>query len=201
MLNRVTGTEKNKVLVGEILVEFCIIEQCIKSIVFDVYGAVPGRNNRETFDAFYYHIDNRVNGQCKSTDKIFKNKNNHNIHLQKLIDEISKLRNIAAHQTDALIGGWSKLPDNETLMKRKVSSKKIEHIRSESTILFEDDYKIIITKGRGWASLSGNTYIGSVEDLHNDWEFYSNQFNKIYQIWNDRCFEIFDIDGTQIAEY
>ena len=73
MLSSVIGTEKNKVLVGEILVEFCIIEQCIKSIVFDVYGTMPGRNNRETFDAFYYHIDNRVNGQCKSTDKIFKN--------------------------------------------------------------------------------------------------------------------------------
>lgn len=191
----------NKALVGEILVEFCMIEQCIKSIVFDIYGTVSDRNNRETFDAFYYHIDNRVNGKCKSSDKIFKSNKNDSISLRKLLKEICLIRNIAAHQTEALIGGWSTLPDNETLMKRKVSSSKIERKRSENTILFEDDYKVIITKGRGWASLHGNTYVGSVEDLHKDWRFYSNQFNKIYQIWNDRCFEIFDIDGTQIAEY
>ena len=195
------SAEKNKTLVGLILVEFCMIEQCIKSIVFDVYGTVSDRNNRETFNAFYHYIDNRVNGRCKSTDKIFKNKNDNNISLRKLLDEISRIRNIAAHQTDALIGGWSKLSDNEILMKRRVSSQKIERKRLEGTILFEDAYKLIITKGRGWASLHGNTYVGSVEDLHKDWKFYSNQFNKIYEIWNDRCFEIFDIDGTQIIGY
>lgn len=196
-----TKTEKNKAQVGEILVEFCMIEQCIKSIVFDVYGNVSDRNNRETFDAFYYHIDNRVNGRCKSTDSIFKNKDDHDISLRKLLVEISRIRNIAAHQTDALIGGWSKLPDNEILMKRRVSNQKIERKRLEGTILFEDAYKVIITNGRGWASLHGSSHIGSVEDLHKDWKFYSIQFSIIHDIWHNRCFEIFDIDGAQIAEY
>ncbi len=193
--------EKNKALVGDILVEFCMIEQCIKSIVFDVYGTVSDRNNRETFDAFYYHIDSRVNGQCKSTDKIFKNKNSDDISLRKLLKEICSIRHIAAHQTDALIAGWSKLPANEILMKRKTSNKKMERKRLENTILFEDDYKVVVTHGRGWASLHGSTYIGRVEDLHKNWKFYSNQFSEIVRIWNDSCFEVFDIDGAQIAEY
>ena len=133
-----TSAEKNKVIVGDILVEFCMIEQCIKSIVFDAYGTVSNRNNRETFDAFYYHIDNRVNGRCKSTDKIFKNKSDDNISLAKLLKEISKIRNIAAHETDALIGGWSKFPDNDVFMKRKTQSKKIESKRHEETREIDD---------------------------------------------------------------
>jgi hypothetical protein len=199
-MRSVQKMEKNKALIGDILVEFCMIEQCIKSIVFDVYGTVSDRNNRKTFDDFYYHIDHRVNGRCKSSDKIFKDKNDDDISLVKLLKEICSIRHIAAHQTDALVVGWSSAPANEILMKRTTQSRKMERKRLENTILFEDDYKVIITHGRGRASLHGGSYTGSAEDLHKDWEFYRNQFNKIYEIWNGHCFEVFDIDGAQIAE-
>jgi len=192
---------KNKAFVGEILVEFCMIEQCIRSIVFDVNGSVSDRNNRQTFKDFYYHIDNRANGRCKSTDKIFKDKVGKSIDLKRLIEEICLIRHIAAHQTDALINGWSKLPDNEVLFKKSASNRELERKRLENTILHEDGEKVIITHGRGRSSLLGSSYVGSAEDLHNDWKFYSLQFYEIFNIWNDGNFEIFDIDGSQIAEY
>ncbi len=196
-----TKVEKNAALIGDILVEFCIIEQCIKSVLFDVYDTVSDRGiTGKDFDAFYYHIDNRVNGRCKSTDNIYKDKSNNDISLKKLLEEVYKIRNIAAHQTTALVYDWSKAPANEILVKRKTTDKEIGRKKLQSTVLFEDDNKVIITHGRGWTSLHGQSYVGSAEDLHKDWEFYSSQFSKIYRIWNDSCFEIFDIDGSQIAE-
>lgn len=154
--------EKNKALVGDILVEFCMIESCIGSIFYDNIGKAPAWNDK-IYKKFYEYLDSRVNAVRKSTDKIYESKDGKKISLIELLGEIKRIRDIAAHQTWELIGELSIVPEE--------------------------------ARGR----LLGS-YRGGTEDLHNEWTFYSRQFEQIFRVWNESGLEIFDIDGTQIAE-
>lgn len=90
--------EKNKALVGDILVEFCMIESCIGSIFYDNIGKAPAWNDK-IYKKFYEYLDSRVNAVRKSTDKIYESKDGKKISLIELLGEIKRIRDIAAHQT------------------------------------------------------------------------------------------------------
>jgi hypothetical protein len=158
-----TKEEKNKQLIGNILVEHSILMTPLQATFYDQHKRQP-KYGDDIFKSFYEYLDNRLNATRKTTDKIYKLKSGEDIHLQRLLEKISKIRNIAAHQTWDLVNGLSDLPDE--------------------------------ARGR----LLGN-YHGTAEQLYEEWTFYGQQFDKIFEIWNSVNLDTFDIDGTQIGDY
>lgn len=104
----------NKQIVGEILLEFAMIDSCLRSIYLMKTGGAPAeRIAEEDLDkTFFEYINNRTNATLNSKSKIYHDEKDKPIHLKTLLGKIRQTRNIAAHQTYELVTGLSAVPES-----------------------------------------------------------------------------------------
>jgi hypothetical protein len=107
-----TADEKNKSMIGDILVEFIMLEEML-GFVIPNSNEIKERTFKNRVDEFCNYIDNLdINGICRSqsTDKIFCGLKGKPISLRELLFGIYNVRNIAAHQTYQLVIGLTDRP-------------------------------------------------------------------------------------------
>jgi hypothetical protein len=104
----------NKQIVGEILLEFAMIDSCLRSVYLMKTGDAPAERiaEKDLDQTFFEYIDNRTNAILNSKSKIYHDEEDKPIHLITILGEIRQTRNIAAHQTYELVTGLSAVPES-----------------------------------------------------------------------------------------
>lgn len=121
---------------------------------------------------FCKYLDDRENKSVSSSDIIFAEK----YSLKDVLEGIREKRNIAVHQANNLISGYS-----ETLKSG---------VRDRVVILQPTE--------------PDDLYVGSIDDLHKEFTELTDLFHPIWNMVDQEgvvMFTAFDIDGTQIGEY
>ena len=101
-----------KLIVGNVLLEFGMIDSMLRSIYKDQTHIDPTNKNtsdKELNECFFRYIDGRDGIVNDSKSKVFKGVEGDRIHLQDLLYGLRWLRNVAAHQTYSLVTGRSAL--------------------------------------------------------------------------------------------